>query len=141
MACLQQTVPTASVPTAAAAAVPAQGNATRSTTLMRPAEASDCECDSMECQDADTPGPSSEPDPQTPMEERARNPAGKEDGWQTVLKLRQKEALPRGKKLKKNIGENEGKASQRNRQRRHPPPDGNLFSGNYHRCRKRTSKW
>lgn len=46
------------------------------------------------------------------MEERARNPTGDEDGWQTVLKLRRKKALAKGKKLKKNIGENEGKASQ-----------------------------
>ncbi|KAH7972761.1 hypothetical protein HPB52_016702 [Rhipicephalus sanguineus] len=56
MTCLQQTVPTASVPTAAVAAVVAQGNAARSTTSMRPADTSDYERVSMKCQDADAQG-------------------------------------------------------------------------------------
>ncbi|KAL1427962.1 hypothetical protein MTO96_000303 [Rhipicephalus appendiculatus] len=112
MACLQQTVPTASVPTASAAAGAVQVNATRSTTSMRPANASEYERDSMDCQDADTPVHSGQRDPRTPMKGHARNPAGDEDGWQTVLTLRQKKALAQGKKLKANVVENEGNASQ-----------------------------
>ncbi|KAL1477916.1 hypothetical protein MTO96_035365 [Rhipicephalus appendiculatus] len=46
------------------------------------------------------------------MEGQARNPAGDEDCWQTVITLRQKKALAQGKKLKANIGENEGNTSQ-----------------------------
>ncbi|KAL1443111.1 hypothetical protein MTO96_046111, partial [Rhipicephalus appendiculatus] len=112
MACLQQTVPTASVPTASAAAGAVQVNATRSTTSMRPANTSEYERDSMDCQNADTPVHSGQRDPRTPMKGQAGNPAGDEDGWQTVLTLRQKKALAQGKKLKANVVENEGNASQ-----------------------------
>ncbi|KAL1481854.1 hypothetical protein MTO96_034148 [Rhipicephalus appendiculatus] len=79
---------------------------------MRPANASEYERDSMDCQDADTPVHSGRRDPRTPMKGQARNPAGDEDGWQTVLTLRQKKALAQGKKLKANVIENEGNASQ-----------------------------
>ncbi|KAL1454723.1 hypothetical protein MTO96_027777 [Rhipicephalus appendiculatus] len=112
MACLQQTVPTPSVPTASAAAGAVQVNAMRSTTSMRPANASEYQRDSMDCQDAATPVHSGQRDPRTPMKGQARNPAGDEDGWQTVLTLRQKKALAQGKKLKANVVENEGNASQ-----------------------------
>ncbi|KAL1441928.1 hypothetical protein MTO96_031084 [Rhipicephalus appendiculatus] len=112
MARLQQTVPTPSVPKASAAAGAVQVNATRSTTSMRPANASEYEHDSMDCQDADTPVRSGQRDPRTPMKGHARNPAGYEDGWQTVLTLRQKKALAQGKKLKANVVEKEGNASQ-----------------------------
>ncbi|KAL1482377.1 hypothetical protein MTO96_033837 [Rhipicephalus appendiculatus] len=63
MACLQQTVPTPSVPTASAAAGAVQVNARRITTSMRPANASEDERDSMDCQDADTPVHSGQRDP------------------------------------------------------------------------------
>ncbi|XP_037564985.1 serine/arginine repetitive matrix protein 1-like [Dermacentor silvarum] len=108
MACLQQTVTTATASTAAAAAAAAQGNPTNSKTSMRLADASDPERDSMEYQDADTPEQGSQRGPRASMQKRSRNPAGDEDGWQTVLTLRQKKALAQGKKLKKNVEESKG---------------------------------
>ncbi|KAH6923735.1 hypothetical protein HPB50_005802 [Hyalomma asiaticum] len=96
MACLQQAVTTAPAPAATAVSAVDQGNAT-STQL---ANASDSERDSMEYQDADARVQVSDPGTKTPMQERARNPVGDEDGWQMVLTLRQKKALAQGKKLK-----------------------------------------
>ncbi|KAH6924389.1 hypothetical protein HPB50_016619 [Hyalomma asiaticum] len=107
MACLQQTVTTAPAPAATAASAVDQGNAT-STQL---ANASDSERDSMEYQDADARVQVRDPGTKTPMQERARNPVGDEDGWQMVLTLRQK-ALAQGKKLKNSVDDSEGKASQ-----------------------------
>lgn len=108
MACLQQTVTTAPAPAATAASAVDQGNATST----QPANASDSERDSMEYQDADARVQVSDPGTKTPMQERARNPVGDEDGWQMVLTLRQKKALAQGKKLKNSVDDSEGKASQ-----------------------------
>ncbi|KAH6940244.1 hypothetical protein HPB50_026440 [Hyalomma asiaticum] len=108
MACLQQTVTTAPAPAATAASAVDQGNAT-STQL---ANALDSERDSMEYQDADARVQVSDPGTKTPMQGRARNPVGDEDGWQMVLTLCQKKALAQGKKLKNSVDDGEGKARQ-----------------------------
>ncbi|KAL3218516.1 hypothetical protein MRX96_031510 [Rhipicephalus microplus] len=93
MASLQQTVPTATIAKAAADAMAAQGNATRSMTSMWPGNVSGADSDGIRYQDANTPVPSSQPNFRTPVEGHVRSSPGDEDGLKTLLTLRQKTAL------------------------------------------------